>query len=120
MRPDAVLGIDFPAEPVEVQAPGVAAFRFFAAVFIQKIQRHWFRITDAQRKNIAHLYNITKMCDCMNQKQNKIIANIGFLVGRNPFAVDWLAQELISEKIRADKAHFHYARDKFFQRLNLN
>jgi uncharacterized Fe-S center protein len=53
--------------------------------------------------NIAHLYNITEQCDCANRKQKPIAADIGFLVGRNPFAVDSLSRDLFNLQMLCQK-----------------
>lgn len=49
--------------------------------------------------NIVHMYNITRRCDCVDEKQKTIIPPIGFLIGRNPFAVDLMATYLLHEEI---------------------
>jgi uncharacterized Fe-S center protein len=55
--------------------------------------------------NIVHLYNITRRCDCVDKVQKPILPHIGFLIGRNPFAVDlmcnYLLQEELFRKVRA-------------------
>jgi uncharacterized Fe-S center protein len=78
--------------------------------------------------NIAHLYNITKECDCVNKAQKLICEHIGFLVGMNPFAVDCAAKEILQQRLVAGgikkgirhfdpaddgEAMFDYARDKY-------
>lgn len=52
--------------------------------------------------NVAHLYNITEQCDCVNRRQKAIVSDIGFLVGRNPFAVDSLARDLFNLQVLAE------------------
>jgi uncharacterized Fe-S center protein len=49
--------------------------------------------------NIVHLYNITRRCDCVDKPQRPIVPDIGFLVGRNPFAVDLAATRLLQEEL---------------------
>ena len=53
--------------------------------------------------NVAHLYRITQLCDCVDVVQRPIVSDIGFLVGRNPFAVDYLARELFNAQVQADR-----------------
>jgi uncharacterized Fe-S center protein len=48
---------------------------------------------------IAHLYDITRLCDCVNQGQKPICENIGFLVERNPFAVDRAARQIVEKEL---------------------
>ena len=48
--------------------------------------------------NIVHLYNITRRCDCVDRAQKPILAHIGFLIGRNPFAVDLMCNYLLQEE----------------------
>lgn len=50
--------------------------------------------------NILHLYNITRMCDCVNKEQDVIIPHIGFLIGQNPFAIDLMARRLLCEELK--------------------
>lgn len=49
--------------------------------------------------NIVHLYNITRRCDCVDAVQKPIVPHIGFLIGRNPFAVDLMSTYLLHEEI---------------------
>lgn len=49
--------------------------------------------------HIAHLVRMTANCDCYNKDQSVICDDIGFLVGRNPFAVDKCATELLIERM---------------------
>jgi|GEM_PF-478420 len=49
--------------------------------------------------HIAHLVRITPSCDCWNARQTPMSDDIGFLVGRNPFAVDRIASELLIERV---------------------
>lgn len=48
--------------------------------------------------NVVHMYNITRRCDCLDTPQEPILPHIGFLVGRNPFAVDLLSTRLLHEE----------------------
>jgi uncharacterized Fe-S center protein len=52
--------------------------------------------------NVAHLYNITPLCDCVDKPQKPVCGDIGFLVGRNPFAVDRAARALLEERLAAE------------------
>ena len=49
--------------------------------------------------NVVHLYNITRRCDCVDEEQTPIVPHIGFLIGRNPFAVDLMSTYLLHEEI---------------------
>ncbi|MGA1871350.1 MAG: ATP-binding protein [bacterium] len=49
--------------------------------------------------NIMHMYTITRCCDCLDKEQKSLIYSLGFLVGRNPFAVDLMATYLMHEEI---------------------
>jgi len=49
--------------------------------------------------NVVHLYNITRRCDCLDRPQKPIIPHIGFLVGKNPFAVDLMSVYLLHEEV---------------------
>jgi uncharacterized Fe-S center protein len=49
--------------------------------------------------NIVHLYNITRRCDCVDEAQKPIVEDIGFVIGRNPFAVDLMCTNLLHEEI---------------------
>lgn len=48
--------------------------------------------------NIAHLYRITSKCDCVNEPQTPIVSDIGFVVGKNPFAIDYYARSLFNRQ----------------------
>jgi len=52
--------------------------------------------------NVAHLYNVTPLCDCVDGPQRPVCADLGFLVGRNPFAVDRAARDLLEERLVAE------------------
>jgi uncharacterized protein len=41
-----------------------------------------------QSLHVLHMYSITELCDCVSQAQKPFVRDIGFLVGKNPFAVD--------------------------------
>lgn len=49
--------------------------------------------------HIAHLVRMTANCDCYNKNQTPVCDDIGFLIGRNPFAVDKYAAELLIERM---------------------
>ncbi|GAB4389457.1 MAG: DUF362 domain-containing protein [Thermodesulfovibrionales bacterium] len=49
--------------------------------------------------NVVHLYNITRRCDCVDRPQKPILRHMGFLVGRNPFAVDLMATRLLHDEV---------------------
>ena len=47
--------------------------------------------------HVLHMYAVTKLCDCVDLEQEPMVGNdLGFLVGRNPFAVDRLAAKLLA------------------------
>jgi len=47
--------------------------------------------------HVAHLVKITVGCDCLNLDQKQMTPDIGFLVGKNPFAVDRAAELILEE-----------------------
>lgn len=47
--------------------------------------------------HVAQLVRITDSCDCLDSAGTRISPDIGFLVGKNPFAVDRAAEALIRE-----------------------
>jgi uncharacterized Fe-S center protein len=49
--------------------------------------------------NVAHLYNITRKCDCVDRPQRPMLRHIGFLIGKNPFSVDLLATRLLHDEV---------------------
>lgn len=49
--------------------------------------------------HLMHLYSITKLCDCVNKRQKPMVKDIGFLLGKNPFAIDKAAGELLSRRL---------------------
>jgi uncharacterized Fe-S center protein len=50
------------------------------------------------------MYSITEHCDCLNRAQSPLLQeDIGFLVGKNPFAIDKLASELLTSRLDESK-----------------
>ena len=48
--------------------------------------------------HVLHMYAITERCDCLNIRQAPMLRrDLGFLVGRNPFAIDRLGAQLLAE-----------------------
>ena len=53
--------------------------------------------------HVLHMYSMTARCDCINTAQKPMIErDLGFLVGRNPFAVDAAAARLLAEACEAE------------------
>ncbi len=52
--------------------------------------------------HIAHMYDVTPRCDCVDERQEPICPSLGFLVGRNPLAVDQAARRLLTEALQAE------------------
>lgn len=65
-----------------------------ADYIIGMMENRWDRLL-----NIVHMYNITRRCDCLNKSQKPIISDIGFVVGKNPFAVDFLCTSLLCDEV---------------------
>ena len=63
-----------------------------ADFFIGIMNGRWDRTV-----HVAHLVKITVGCDCLNWEQRRMSPDIGFLVGKNPFAVDKAAELLLEE-----------------------
>ncbi len=54
--------------------------------------------------HVLHMYSMTERCDCLDIKQEPMIGrDLGFLVGRNPFAVDRLGGELLKKALEEDE-----------------
>jgi ferredoxin len=60
--------------------------------------------------HVLHMYSITELCDCVNQKQQPFINDIGFLIGKNPFAVDRVAAGLLARE--AERKNIAINQDK--------
>jgi uncharacterized Fe-S center protein len=46
--------------------------------------------------NVLHMYTITERCDCVNRRQKPMVQqDLGFLIGKNPFAVDVIASRML-------------------------
>lgn len=69
--------------------------------------------------NIAHLYNITKNCDCFDIVQKPIVNDIGILIGMNPFAIDFYARYLISNELWKEKNKNELSYEEFKKGPNL-
>ena len=51
--------------------------------------------------HVLHMYSITRRCDCLDIRQEPMIErDLGFLVGKNPFAIDALAGRMLSNALR--------------------
>jgi uncharacterized Fe-S center protein len=50
--------------------------------------------------HVLHMYAITERCDCVNTKQQPLLKrDLGFLVGKNPFAIDHLASRILRDAL---------------------
>lgn len=53
--------------------------------------------------HVMHWYSVTERCDCLNVRQKPMTErNLGFVVGRNPFAVDRVAAEMLEQALPED------------------
>ncbi|MFW6162177.1 MAG: DUF362 domain-containing protein [Planctomycetota bacterium] len=53
--------------------------------------------------HVCHLYSVTPLCDCVDVAQKPMLSNdLGFLLGKNPFAVDRLAGELLAQGLEQE------------------
>lgn len=53
--------------------------------------------------HVLHMYAITERCDCLNTRQQPMIdRDLGFLVGKNPFAMDLLAARVLTQALEAE------------------
>lgn len=54
--------------------------------------------------HVLHLVTITERCDCLDVRQKPMLEHdLGFLVGRNPFAIDLLAARRLREALPPDR-----------------
>jgi uncharacterized Fe-S center protein len=50
--------------------------------------------------HVLHMYAVTERCDCLDRKQEPILEHdLGFLIGKNPFAIDRLAAQMLAEAL---------------------
>ncbi len=49
--------------------------------------------------HVLHMYDITRLCDCVSQIQRPMLEDMGFLISKNPFAVDRKAGKMIKEAL---------------------
>jgi len=48
--------------------------------------------------HVLHMYDITERCDCLDKRQEPMIKrDLGFLIGKNPFAVDRLGARMLAK-----------------------
>lgn len=53
--------------------------------------------------HVLHLYSVTSLCDCIDHPQKPMLKrDLGFLVGWNPFAIDALAGQMLTDALRRD------------------
>lgn len=53
--------------------------------------------------HVMHCYTVTERCDCLNVRQKPMTEDIGFLVGRNPFALDRVAGRMLAERLTEEQ-----------------
>lgn len=57
--------------------------------------------------NVLHMYTVTARCDCVDRRQKPMVrGNLGFLVGKNPFAVDLIASRMLRAALEAEGRPF--------------
>jgi len=57
--------------------------------------------------HVLHLVDVTPLCDCVDIPQEPITqTNLGFLVGKNPFALDVLGARLITQCLKEEEKPF--------------
>jgi len=50
--------------------------------------------------HVLHLYSVTELCDCVDEHQEPMIGrDLGFLVGKNPFAIDLIASRMLTDEL---------------------
>ena len=50
--------------------------------------------------HVLHMYSVTALCDCVDERQTPLLRrDIGFLVGKNPFAIDRMASVILAEAL---------------------
>ncbi|MBN1673236.1 MAG: DUF362 domain-containing protein [Kiritimatiellae bacterium] len=50
--------------------------------------------------HVLHMTRITERCDCVNRRQEPLLSrDLGFLIGKNPFAVDRTAARLLARAL---------------------
>ena len=53
--------------------------------------------------HVLHMYTVTERCDCLNVRQKPMVRQgIGFLVGKNPFALDQMAGRILADALREE------------------
>lgn len=63
--------------------------------------------------HVLHMYAITKRCDCVNIRQEPLLKrDLGFLVGKNPFAIDKLAGQILADALNKES---HAIDDSFLK-----
>jgi uncharacterized Fe-S center protein len=54
--------------------------------------------------HVLHMVTITERCDCLDVRQKPMLnQDLGFLVGKNPFAIDLLAAERLGDALPPDR-----------------
>lgn len=53
--------------------------------------------------HVLHVYTVTERCDCLDVPQQPLVRqDRGFLVGKNPFAIDLIASRLLAAALQSD------------------
>jgi uncharacterized Fe-S center protein len=57
--------------------------------------------------NVLHMYTVTERCDCVNRRQKPMIQrDLGFLIGKNPFAIDLIASHMLRAALEEEGRRF--------------
>jgi uncharacterized Fe-S center protein len=53
------------------------------------------------------MYTVTERCDCVNKRQKPMLQrDLGFLVGKNPFAIDLIASRMLRTALDEEGRRF--------------
>lgn len=57
--------------------------------------------------NVLHMYTVTERCDCVDRRQKPMIQrDLGFLIGKNPFAIDLIASRMLRTVLEEEGRRF--------------
>ena len=52
--------------------------------------------------HVSSMHDVTERCDCLDISQEPMVGDMGFLVGRNPFAIDRMAGRMLADRLRSE------------------
>ncbi len=96
-----------PAKAVRLQGREVNDWKLGEETLPERMADYTVGLMNGRWENtihILHMYSVTELCDCVSRKQKPFVRDIGFLVGKNPFAVDETSGTMLARAVEKEGA----------------